>query len=151
MRWALEDDVPYFDLPLEQLRTYRPDLAEPDDLDSFWQTTLAEARTHDLDATFEPVDTGLAVIETFDVAFSGFGGDRIRGWFHRPVATATPMPAVVEFLGYGGGRGLPHEKTLYARPATPTSSWTPAARGRAGPSAIRPIRADRVRHPTRAS
>ena len=61
------------------------------------------------------VDNGLALIETFDVAFSGFGGDRIRGWLHRPVGTSGPIPAVVEFLGYGGGRGLPHEKTIYAQ------------------------------------
>jgi cephalosporin-C deacetylase len=111
----LEDVVPHFDLPLEELRRYAPDLGEPDDLDAFWRDTLADARTHDLEPTFERVDNGLALIETFDVSFSGFGGDRIRGWLHRPLASDGPLPAVVEFLGYGGGRGLPHEKTIYAQ------------------------------------
>src|SRR5207302_10181461 len=54
-----------FDLPLDQLRTYRPTRFEPDDFDSFWATTLADARQHPLAATFEPVDVGLATVESF--------------------------------------------------------------------------------------
>jgi cephalosporin-C deacetylase len=107
--------VPYFDLPIDELRRYAPALPGPADLEAFWRDTLAEARTYDLAPSFERVDSGLAIIETFDVTFAGFGGARIRGWLHRPVSTPAPMPAVVEFLGYGGGRGLPHEKTLYAQ------------------------------------
>ena len=68
-----------FDLPLDQLRAYRPDLTPPDDFDDFWEATLADARRHPLDATFEPVDNDLAVIDTFDVTFCGFGGSPIRG------------------------------------------------------------------------
>ncbi|MCB0004562.1 MAG: acetylxylan esterase, partial [Anaerolineae bacterium] len=34
----------FFDLPLEQLYTYRPERVEPDDFDAFWGATLAEAR-----------------------------------------------------------------------------------------------------------
>jgi len=106
--------VPHFDLPLEQLRSYAPNLPEPDDLDAFWASTLAEARTIDLDATFSPVDNGLATIETQDVTFSGFGGHRIRAWLHLPRHRAERSPAVVEYVGYGGGRGLAHERTLWA-------------------------------------
>ena len=108
--------MPHFDLPLEELRRYAPDLAEPDDLDAFWRETLADARTHDLEPTFERVDNGLALIETFDVSFSGFGGTRIRGWFHRPLAR--PRPAYrpsSSSSATAAGRGLPHEKTIYAQ------------------------------------
>ena len=45
--------MPYTDLPLDRLRGYRPALVEPDDLDAFWADTLADARTHPLDATFD--------------------------------------------------------------------------------------------------
>ena len=41
----------HFDLPLAELRDYRPDLAEPADLREFWQTTLDEAHAHDIDVT----------------------------------------------------------------------------------------------------
>ena len=132
--------MPYFDLPLEELRTYAPDLGEPDDLDAFWRETLADARTHDLAPDVRAVDNGLALIETFDVSFSGFGGDRIRGWLHRPVA-ATAADA--------GRRRVPRlrrrprpartRRRSTRRPASPISSWTPAARGRAGRSATRRI------------
>jgi cephalosporin-C deacetylase len=105
----------FLDLPLDELRAYAPDLPEPADLDAFWAATLADARGHDLDARFEPVETGLTVIETFDLTFSGFGGSSIRGWLHRPISAGGPLPAVVESIGYGGGRGLPHERTLFAQ------------------------------------
>ena len=36
--------MPRFDLPLDELRTYRPDVSEPADFDDFWSRTLAEAR-----------------------------------------------------------------------------------------------------------
>jgi cephalosporin-C deacetylase len=106
--------VPQFDFPLSELRSYAPDLPVPSDLDEFWLTTLADARSHDLDATFEPVDSGLTVIDTFDVSFAGFGGAPIRGWLHLPAARSGRLPAVVEYVGYGGGRGLAHQRVLWA-------------------------------------
>lgn len=103
-----------FDLPLDQLRRYAPDLPVPDDLDAFWSDTLAEARAHDLGATFTPTESGLRLVETFDVTFNGFGGQPVKGWLQLPVGRTGPLPAVVQYIGYGGGRGLPHELILYA-------------------------------------
>jgi cephalosporin-C deacetylase len=106
--------VPQSDLPLAELRRYSPTLAVPSDLESFWATTLAEARRHDLAVTFEPIDNGLAVVTTLDVTYAGFGGSPIRAWLHLPAGRPGPFPAVVEYIGYGGGRGLPHERFLWA-------------------------------------
>jgi cephalosporin-C deacetylase len=106
--------VAYVDLSPEASRAYRPELPVPADLDAFWSETLGEARSHDLAPRFTRVDSGLRVIETYDVTFAGFGGSTVRGWFHLPAGTTQPIPAVVEYLGYGGGRGLAHEKVLYA-------------------------------------
>lgn len=106
--------MPQSDLPLAELRSYAPELAVPPDLDRFWSTTLAETRAHDLGATFEPVDNGLAVISTFDVTYAGFGGSPVRAWLHLPADRSGPLPAVVEYVGYGGGRGLPHERVMWA-------------------------------------
>jgi len=106
--------VAQFDLPLDQLRRYAPDLPVPQDLDAFWAGTLAEARAHDLGATFTRVDSGLRLVETYDVRFNGFGGQPVRGWLQLPVGRAAPIPAVVQYIGYGGGRGLAHELILYA-------------------------------------
>jgi cephalosporin-C deacetylase len=103
-----------FDLPLDELRDHRSASVEPADFDAFWSKTLQEAREHDLDARFEPVDTGLATVTVYDVTFAGFGGHPVKGWLTLPAGAAQPLPLVVEFVGYGGGRGLPHEHLLWA-------------------------------------
>ena len=106
--------MPQFDLPLAELRAYAPELAVPADLDRFWEATLAETREYPLAVTCTPVDSGLSVVDSFDVSFAGFGGALIRAWLHVPATRSGRLPVVVEYIGYGGGRGLPHERILYA-------------------------------------
>ncbi|MER0242047.1 acetylxylan esterase [Streptomyces sp. HSW2009] len=122
-------------LPLHELRTYRPSLPEPPGFDDFWQRTLAEAREHPLDAEFTAYDAGLSLLHTYDVAFSGFGGHRIRGWLLAPRAAATdggqPLPCVVQYIGYGGGRTLPHDWLLW--PAAGHATLVMDTRGQSGP------------------
>jgi cephalosporin-C deacetylase len=98
----------FFDLPLPELRAYRPERDEPADFDSFWGETLAETRTHPLDLRLEPVEFGLRTVESFDVTFAGWGGQPVKGWLLRP-RDALNLPLVVEFIGYGGGRGFPSD------------------------------------------
>lgn len=101
--------MPLFDMPLEELRQYQPPREEPDDFDAFWSDTMAEARSHDLDAVFAPAGFGLEAFDVYDVTFSGFNGDRIKAWFIHPRDASDALPGVVEYIGYGGGRGYPHE------------------------------------------
>ena len=103
-----------FDLPLPELERYLPELDEPADLDAFWASTLDEARTFDLALTVTPVDTGLTAIDAFDVTFAGFGGHPIKAWLTRPAGVSGELPAVVELIGYGGGRGFAHERLAWA-------------------------------------
>lgn len=106
----------FFDLPLDQLKTYLPDRDEPAGFDVFWQRTLDEARSHPLNATFESVDFGLRNVDTFDVTFSGYCSQRIKGWLLLPKerSGARRLPCVVEFIGYGGGRGFPTSWLLWS-------------------------------------
>jgi cephalosporin-C deacetylase len=101
-----------FDMPLEQLRTYRPTLPEPSDFDTFWSDTLGASPAGE--ATFAPHDSGLRTIDSFDVTFPGFAGQPVRGWLHLPAHRESTLPCVVEYAGYGGGRGLAHERILWA-------------------------------------
>lgn len=98
-----------FDKPLEELRDYRPERSEPADFDTFWARTLNDTRRYPLDPRFEPVEGLLKTVEVFDVTFSGYGGQRIKGWLLLPHQRDGRLPCVVEFIGYGGGRGLPLE------------------------------------------
>ncbi len=104
----------FFDMPLEQLRTYLPPRDEPSDFDAFWEQTLAEARSFPLTPTFEPVDYGLQTVETFDVTFNGYGGQPIKGWLLLPRQRSGPLPCVVEYIGYGGGRGFPTDWLVFS-------------------------------------
>jgi len=103
----------FFDLPLEELQTYKPPREEPGDFDAFWQSTLAEARAHPLDAQFKAVDSGLQAVDVFDVTYAGYGGQPIKGWFILPAHRSGPLPCIVEYIGYGGGRGLPIDWLLW--------------------------------------
>lgn len=104
----------YFDWPLEQLQTYRPPRREPADFDLFWQKTLSEARQHPLEARFAPWQRQLALVEVFDLTFNGYGGQPIKGWFLHPRGAQQPLPCVVEYIGYGGGRSQPTDFLLWA-------------------------------------
>ena len=99
----------FFDLPLDQLKTYLPDREEPAVFDSFWKSTLEDARTFPLNATFEKVDYGLVAQEIYDVTFNGFGGQPVKGWLIFPSQRAEKLPCVVEYIGYGGGRAFGFE------------------------------------------
>jgi cephalosporin-C deacetylase len=106
--------VAAFDLPLDELRAYLPERDEPPDFDAFWTQTLDATRAQPLALAVEPVDAGLRSFETFDVTFTGFGGTRIKGWLILPSARSGHLPCVVEYIGYGGGRGLLVERLLWA-------------------------------------
>jgi cephalosporin-C deacetylase len=104
----------YFDMPLEQLQTYLPSRTEPEDFDEFWNDTLVQTRSFPLGARFEPVEVGLKFLEVFDVTFSGYGGQSIKGWLMLPRDRKEPLNCVVEYIGYGGGRGHPYDWLLWA-------------------------------------
>jgi len=97
------------DLPLDELRNFRPVLTTPPDLADFWERTFAETRRHPIAAEFRPYDTGLRTVDVFDVSFAGYDGQRVAAWLILPRAAVGPLPCVIEYVGYGGGRGLPHE------------------------------------------
>ena len=103
----------FLDLPLAELRNYRPTVTEPVDFDDFWARTLAESRAVATPPVVTPYDAGLTGVEVFDVTFSGYAGDPIKAWLLLPLE-GDSLPAVVEYNGYGGGRGLPHEHLAWA-------------------------------------
>ncbi|GAA1499810.1 acetylxylan esterase [Dactylosporangium maewongense] len=109
--------MPQFDLPLPELLRYAPAVAEPADFDAFWAATLGDARAVPPVLAADRVTTGLRLVDTWDVTFAGFGGDPVRAWFSRPAVLPAVLPAglpaVVEFAGYGRGRGLPHERLTW--------------------------------------
>ncbi|MFD7071719.1 acetylxylan esterase [Streptomyces sp. NPDC059913] len=109
--------MPLTDLSLAECLDHRPELPVPDGFDAFWSDTLGEASAAAAAApppVFTPVDTGLSQIRTYDVTLPGFAGRPVRGWLHLPAGATGRLGCVVEFLGYGRGRGLAHESLVWA-------------------------------------
>lgn len=103
--------MPWYDLPLDELRTYDAGKTAPPDFDAFWQQTLAEQdAAHPLDVRFAiHPDTMYRTVRVEDVTFTGCNGQAIRAWLLTPAGHTEPLPCVVSFAGYGGGRGRPLE------------------------------------------
>lgn len=106
--------MPRFDLSPAELQTYAPDVREPADFDAFWDATIAASREWDASPRLTRADTPLTLVDVFDVTFPGYGGDPVKAWLTLPAGAAGPLPAVVEYQGYGGGRGLPGERLSWA-------------------------------------
>ncbi|BDZ38003.1 acetylxylan esterase [Microbacterium suwonense] len=106
--------MPRFDLSLPELQNYAPQVREPRDFDDFWSSTLSESRAVAHAPRLVEVDTPFTTLDVFDVTFSGYGGDDVKGWLTVPRATEGPLAAVVEFNGYNGGRGIPVERIGWA-------------------------------------
>ncbi|MDR0960308.1 MAG: acetylxylan esterase [Propionibacteriaceae bacterium] len=102
------------DMPLDQLRSYTGSSEEPADFDAFWATTLDEARTLRRDPILEPVAHPFAHVDIYDVSFSGWGGEPIRGWLRTPKDPSEPVPGIAVCQGYGGGRGFAFEQLMWA-------------------------------------
>jgi cephalosporin-C deacetylase len=105
------------DLDLPALWEYRSTYREPDDFDAFWQDTLAEARAAAPAGpgwTLREVPTELRTVDVYDMEFAGYGGHPVRAWLRLPRARSGRLPAVVQFHGYGSGRGGPYDDLLWA-------------------------------------
>ncbi|GIH26296.1 acetylxylan esterase [Acrocarpospora phusangensis] len=110
----------FSDIPAADLESYRPDLPVPADLDDFWKQTLADAARHPLGVTATEVTaTPLRLMTVYDVTFAGFGGHPIKAWYLLPREPTPAAATIVEFIGYGGGRGLPHELLFWSAAGHP--------------------------------
>ncbi len=105
--------MPWFDLPLSELREYRTATQEPPGLDQWWARRIADATSVAEPPVLTRYQPDLyAPLEVYDVEFSGAGGARIRAWYIRPAGADDGTPVVVRFIGYGGGRSLPADHVL---------------------------------------
>jgi cephalosporin-C deacetylase len=71
--------MPQYDLPPKELALHTTSTEAPDDLDEFWADTLAESRAVASAPSLTVVDCGLTLVDTFDVRFSGYAGQPVRG------------------------------------------------------------------------
>ncbi|WP_029145544.1 acetylxylan esterase [Microbacterium luticocti] len=104
----------FLDLPLHELRAHRSTQTDPADFDAFWQSTLDAARTFPLVRSLTPVEVGLATLDVYDLRFGGYDGEEVAAWVRVPRGATGPLPTIVQFHGYGRGRGDAIENLLWA-------------------------------------
>ncbi len=104
----------FFDLPLDELRHYKPDVREPSDFDDFWVETLRANPSSSEPLEMVRTAEHLTSMEIFDVTTRGYAGQPIKAWYLRPKTAEEALPTVVSYIGYGGGRGLPEEHLAWA-------------------------------------
>ncbi len=93
--------MPSIDMPLEQLRQYKPALYRQEDFESFWNTTMAQSEKQPLNAELIPYDLPTRGLQCFAVRFDGFGGGRLAGWYLRPDVRGK-CPGLCVYHGYSG-------------------------------------------------
>jgi cephalosporin-C deacetylase len=96
--------VPQIDYPLETLRSYRPDTQAPSDLGQFWKATLDEAAKVPLNPALEKIDYPVSGLDVYRVAYDGWQGARMSGWFLAR-AGARSQATLVFYHGYSGNKG----------------------------------------------
>lgn len=102
--------MPSIDMPLDQLRQYKPSLYREADFEAFWRQTVAEAVRQPINAELIPYDLPARGLTCYAVRFDGFRapgapqGGRIAGWYVRPESPGK-FPGLCSYHGYSG-RGL---------------------------------------------
>jgi cephalosporin-C deacetylase len=101
------------DMPLEQLRQYRPPLYRAEDFETFWLETLAEAKKQPLNAELVPYPLPWRGFDCFAVRFDGFNGGRLAGWYVRPEGRGK-FPGLCLYHGYSNRGARPLDMIQYA-------------------------------------
>ena len=102
-----------FDMPLEELHSYRGCNPRPTDLDDFWDKALQEMRMLDPQVELRPAEFQVPFAECFSLYFTGVGGSRVHAKLLRPKDAPEPHPALLMFHGYTGNSGGWAEKLGY--------------------------------------
>jgi cephalosporin-C deacetylase len=105
--------MPVFEMPLEELRSYRGINPKPENFDEYWQRALGELREAADEVELVPAAFQSATAECFDLFFTGVGGARIHAKYLRPKTGKTPHPAVLLFHGYTGNSGNWQDKLSF--------------------------------------
>lgn len=105
---------PLVDLPLDELRVYRPPLTKQPDFDTFWEETLAAAARIPLDPALEPTNYPARRVQVYRASYNGWDGARITAWYLVPTQREGPLPALVQYHGYSWWSGEPHNYLAWA-------------------------------------
>ncbi len=88
-----------YDWPLEQLRTYQPELTKQADFAVFWSRTLVELAQTPLEYRMEPYDYPVRGVKVYNLRYRSYRDATIEAWLVLPDGPG-PHPGLVLFHGY---------------------------------------------------
>lgn len=88
-----------YDLPINELRKYKPELTKQEDFDQFWEDTLSELKKVPLKYDLEPYDYPVEGVKVYRISYKGFLNADIEGWFAIP-REERKYPGLLMFHGY---------------------------------------------------
>ena len=102
----------FFDLPIDQLQDCgRPSSGQPT-VETFWSATLDVELSRPLEPRIVRLETPLRTLDVYDVSWVGYSGQRVQAWLRLPAGATEPLPTVLQYCGYSGGRGYPFVDSL---------------------------------------
>jgi cephalosporin-C deacetylase len=93
-RVPMPNIVQPYDMPLDQLLTYKPQLTAQSDFTEFWLKTKALLSEEPVGLEISPIDYPVNGLRVYDLCFNGYGGSRIRCWYAVPDRPG-PHPGIV--------------------------------------------------------
>ncbi len=106
--------MPSLDMALEDLKKYNGINPKPKDFDEYWIKALEELEKIEEEYTITPSRFITPNILCYDLRFRGIKNENIYVKFLVPKKIEKPLPAIVEFHGYGGSSKDWSKKLAYA-------------------------------------
>jgi cephalosporin-C deacetylase len=91
--------MPQYDLPLSELKKYKPDLTRQEDFEEFWKSSLNELGKTKLDFQLFEYQYPVKGVKVYKILYKGFNNADIDGWFVIPEGDKK-YPGVVTYHGY---------------------------------------------------
>ena len=88
-----------YDMPLEELKEYKPKLTKEPDFEEFWSKSLRKLAEVPVKYELTPYDYPVKGVKVFRVSFLGFENANIDGWFAIPDKEGL-HPGLVLYHGY---------------------------------------------------
>jgi cephalosporin-C deacetylase len=94
--------MPFYDMPLEELKKYMGKNPCPPDIDEYWDNAIKEAEKIDLNIELKKIDYPDNSVEAYDLYFTSTNNARIYALYVKPKkASKEKSPCILEFHGYG--------------------------------------------------
>jgi cephalosporin-C deacetylase len=88
-----------YDMSLEELKKYKPELTRQPDFQEFWNRTLGELAGVGLKYSLEPREYPAKGVRLYRISFAGCNNAEIEGWYAVPEAPGK-YPGIVIYHGY---------------------------------------------------